>query len=105
MSSTGGSVKELRSQRSDVLESKNDRLSWVDMWALGISIVIGGQYFSWNAGVYVGFGSYVIAFFLISSAYMCLVSSVAELSSGLPFAGTSHRRLPFIILSSLIIYI
>ena len=87
MASGGGSVKELRSQRSDVLEAKNNRLSWVDMWALGISIVIGGQYFSWNAGVFVGFGSYVIAFFVVSTAYLCLVCSVAELSSGLPFAG------------------
>ena len=87
MESGGGSVKELRRQRSDVLEAKNNRLSWVDMWALGISIVIGGQYFSWNAGVFVGFGSYAIAFFVVSTAYLCLVCSVAELSSGLPFAG------------------
>ncbi len=89
MASGGGSVKELRSQRSDVPEVKNNRLSWVDMWALGISIVIGGQYFSWNVGVLVGFGSYVIAFFVVSTAYLCLVCSIAELSSGLPFAGNA----------------
>lgn len=58
-----------------------------DVWALGITIVIGGQYFSWNAGYSAGFGSCCITFALISSAYFCFILCIAEISSGLPFEG------------------
>ena len=36
---------------------------------LGITIVIGGQYFAWNYGLTVGLGSFIIATFLIG---MCV---------------------------------
>jgi amino acid transporter len=61
-----------------------------DIWALGITIVIGGQYFCWNAGLQAGFGSYVIATFLIGTAYISLVMSMAEVTSVLPFAGGAY---------------
>jgi len=61
-----------------------------DILILGITIVIGGQYFSWNAGLVAGFGSYFIATVLIGSAYFCLCLSVSELSSALPFAGGAY---------------
>ena len=61
-----------------------------DLWALGITIVIGGQYFSWNAGLEAGFGSYGIGFFLIGTSYICLCLCTSELSSALPFAGGSY---------------
>ena len=32
---------------------------------IGITIVIGGQYFAWNLGLTVGFGSFVLATFFI----------------------------------------
>ena len=60
------------------------------IWLLGISIVIGGQYFSWNAGLAAGFGSYAIATFLVGTAYMCLCLCLSELSSALPFAGGAY---------------
>ena len=61
-----------------------------EVWALGISIVIGGQYFSWNFGLVAGFGSYLIATLLISVAYICLCFCTSELTSALPFAGGAY---------------
>eukprot|EP01035_Chromulina_nebulosa_P017361 gene17361-22908_t len=61
-----------------------------DIWALGITIVIGGQYFGWNFGLSSGFGSMAIATCLMGSAYVGLILSVSEISSALPFAGGAY---------------
>ena len=61
-----------------------------DIFILGITIVIGGQYFSWNAGLSAGLGSFLIATFLIGSYYYCLCLCLSELSSALPFAGGAY---------------
>ena len=61
-----------------------------DIWALGITVVIGGQYFSWNAGLSAGFGSYFISTVLMGLAYICLCFSNAEITSALPFAGGAY---------------
>lgn len=58
-----------------------------NLWALGISIALGGQYIGWNKALSAGFGSMVIATFLISSAYWCLILCIAEVSSAIPFGG------------------
>lgn len=86
------------------LENQEDvkrmSLSSFHLWALGISIVIGGQYIGWNEVLLSGFGSALIATVLISSGYVCLVLCIAELSSAIPFGGnisnTIHvvHRLP-----------
>lgn len=62
-------------------------LNWIDMWALGVTISVAGTYFAWNVGLTAGFGTFIIDRFLVSMAYVCMILSVAELSSGLPFAG------------------
>ena len=59
-----------------------------EVWALGIAIVIGGQYFSWNSGLNAGFGNFAITTLLIGSAYGCFSMSLSEISSTLPFAGS-----------------
>ncbi|KAH9141590.1 hypothetical protein AeRB84_014246 [Aphanomyces euteiches] len=61
--------------------------SSVDLWAVGVTIVIVGQFFSWNAGVQAGSVSFGIAVLLVGAAYTCLACSMAEMSSMLPFAG------------------
>jgi len=75
------------------LENQEDvkrmSLSSFHLWALGISIVIGGQYIGWNEVLQSGFGSALIATVLISSGYVCLVLCIAELSSAIPFSGIS----------------
>lgn len=73
-------------------ELANDKLNLgvYDIWALGITIVIGGQYFSWNAGYSAGFGSYLISTILIGLSYIFLCLGNAEISSALPFAGGAY---------------
>lgn len=62
----------------------------IDTWALGITTVIGGQYFSFNAGFSAGFGSFAIATFLMGTAYVCLIACTSEMASALPFAGGAY---------------
>ncbi|RQM26476.1 hypothetical protein B5M09_002912 [Aphanomyces astaci] len=64
--------------------------SSVDLWAIGITIVIGGQFFSWNAGLVVGTVGFGLAVGVVGVAYLCLACSMAEMSSMLPFAGGVH---------------
>ena len=70
-------------------EVKNMNLTSWDMWALGMTIVIGGQFYSWNEGLTAGFGSFIIAFGVIALGYICLVFCVSELSSAIPFPGNN----------------
>ena len=65
-------------------------VGWLDIWALGITIVIGGQYFGWNVGLSAGFGSFAICVVLIGTAYISLILSTSEITSGLPFAGGAY---------------
>jgi ethanolamine permease len=83
-------VRELKEQRSDVVEASIDSLNAFDMWAVGITIVIGGQYFGWNLGLSAGVGSCLISLCITAIGYLCLVYCIAELSSGLPFAGGNY---------------
>ena len=76
----------------DTEEHANKRLNLghFDIWALGITVVIGGQYFSWNAGLTAGFGSYLISTVLVGTSYVCLCMCNAEITSALPFAGGAY---------------
>ena len=65
-------------------------IKWWDICALGICIVIQGDYITWNAGLVAGFGSFMIATILVGFAYICFCFSVSELSSALPFAGGAY---------------
>lgn len=83
--------------KGDQFANKADELSTlnltsIDMVALGLTTAIGGHYFAWNAGLSIGFGGFLIALFLISSAYYSLVLCIAELSSALPFAGAASMH-------------
>jgi len=62
----------------------------VDIWLLGLTIVIGGQYFCWNEGLQAGLYSYFIAFLLIGLAYAMLVCCTSEICGALPFAGGAY---------------
>ena len=80
--------------KGDQFNSKTDEqcvisLTSKDMIALGLTTAIGGHYFAWNVGLSIGFGGFTVVLFLVSTAYYCLVLCVAELSSALPFAGSS----------------
>jgi len=60
------------------------------IWSLGLTIVIGGAYFSWNKGLNSGVGTFFIATILIGSAYICLILSTSEITSAFPFAGGAY---------------
>lgn len=61
-----------------------------DVYLLGITIVIGGQYFCWNTGLAAGLYSYLIAYFLIAFAYITLCFCTSEITGALPFAGGAY---------------
>ena len=76
--------------KGDQFENMSDvrvKLTSWDLCALGISTAIGGHFYLWNTMLLAGFGSTIIATFVIASAYGCLLLCMAELSSALPFAG------------------
>ena len=72
------------------LAHKELKLNSFHMWCLGIAIVIGGQYFSWNEGLSAGFGSCMISTCLMGVGYLCLCLCNAELTSSMPFAGGAY---------------
>lgn len=61
------------------------------LWALGVGAVISGDFFGWNFGFLAGgFGGLVMALLVMTVLYICLCSSVAELSAALPHAGGAY---------------
>ena len=75
---------------SSYIEQRQLRKSagWVLLWAMGVGAVISGDYFGWNFGLGVGgFGGLLVATFFIAIMYVCMVFSIAELSTALPHAG------------------
>ena len=77
-------------EQTELHVNKKLNLGIFDIWVLGITVVIGGQYFSWNAGLAAGFGSYLISTVLMGMAYVCLCICNAEVASALPFAGGAY---------------
>ena len=74
----------------DYLEKRKLRKSagWILLWALGVGAVISGDYFGWNFGLGAGgFWGLTIATVLMAIMYVCMVYSIAELSTALPHAG------------------
>jgi ethanolamine permease len=72
------------------MQSAGVKLYWWDLWMLGVSTAIGGHFYAWNVAFIAGFGSYVIAYFILLSGYAMLALCMAELSSALPFAGGAY---------------
>ena len=64
------------------------KITAFDVCALGICATIGRLMQRWNYGFENGFGNFAVGLAIVSLAYYCLVLCLAELSSGLPFAGT-----------------
>ena len=61
---------------------------WILLWALGVGAVISGDFGGWNGGLLAGgFWGMAVATFAMAIMYVCMVLSIAELSSALPHAG------------------
>ncbi len=60
------------------------------LWALGVGAVISGHYSGWNFGLANGFGSMLVALFIIAAMYWGLILSLAEMSPALPHTGAAY---------------
>jgi ethanolamine permease len=60
------------------------------LWALGVGAVISGHYSGWNFGLANGWGSMLIAVFIIAAMYWGLIFSLAEMSPALPHTGAAY---------------
>ncbi|MDQ2840921.1 MAG: amino acid permease [Acidobacteriota bacterium] len=61
------------------------------LWAVGVGAVISGDFFGWNFGLVAGgFGGLLSALGIMTVLYICLCSSLAELSPALPHAGGAY---------------
>src|SRR5438876_6205233 len=60
----------------------------LDIWALGVGVVIAGEYFGWNLGLKDnGPVAMLIASLIVCLLYLTWVLALAELSVAMPFAG------------------
>ena len=66
----------------------NKPLRVIHVWALGVGVVITGEYFGWNFGLPVGGPvGVLIASLIVCVLYLTWVLALSELSVAMPFAG------------------
>jgi ethanolamine permease len=89
-SSSGGvSYKQVGSDYFEKRGLKRYAKVW-SLWALGVGAVISGHYSGWNFGLANGFGSMLVALFIIAAMYWGLIFSLAEMSPALPHTGAAY---------------
>jgi ethanolamine permease len=72
-------------------ELKRGAAGWVLLASLGVSYVISGDFAGWNFGLgRGGFGGMLVAVVAMAVMYLCLVFTLAELSTSLPTAGGGY---------------
>lgn len=72
-------------------ELKKGAAGWLLLVGLGVAYVISGDFAGWNFGLGEGgWGGLVIATLLMAVMYVCMVLSLAELSSAIPTAGGGY---------------
>lgn len=88
--STGGvSYKQVGADYFEKRGLKRYAKVW-SLWALGVGAVISGHYSGWNFGLANGFGSMLVALFIIAAMYWGLIFSLAEMSPALPHTGAAY---------------
>jgi ethanolamine permease len=89
-SSSGGvSYKQVGADYFDKRGLKRYAKVW-SLWALGVGAVISGHYSGWNFGLANGWGSMLVALFIIAAMYWGLIFSLAEMSPALPHTGAAY---------------
>ena len=89
-SSSGGvSYKQVGADYFEKRGLKRYAKVW-SLWALGVGAVISGHYSGWNLGMTNGFGSMLVALFIIAAMYWGLIFSLAEMSPALPHTGAAY---------------
>src|SRR5215468_2861228 len=60
----------------------------LDIWALGVGVVIAGEYFGWNLGLKANSPvAMLVASLIVCLLYLTWVLALSELSVAMPFAG------------------
>ena len=62
----------------------------LSLWALGVGAVISGQFSGWNYGLAFGWGSMFAATIVITTMYLGLTYSIAEMGAALPHTGGAY---------------
>jgi ethanolamine permease len=88
-SSGGVSYKQVGADYFEKRGLKRYAKVW-SLWALGVGAVISGHYSGWNFGLANGWGSMLVALFIIAAMYWGLVFSLAEMSPALPHTGAAY---------------
>lgn len=65
----------------------NNNKSTLDIYVLGLSIILGGQTVVWNFGIDGHFYEFFTSLIVAAIGYICLTLCVAEMMSALPFSG------------------
>lgn len=61
------------------------------LWMMGVGAVVAGEYSGWNIGLsQAGFGGMLVATLIIGFMYICLCSSIGEMSAALPHTGGAY---------------
>ena len=82
--------EELRPEDRDFLKKHalKKPLRVLDIWVLGVGVVVAGAYFGWNLGLkYNGPVAMLLASLIVCLLYLAWVLALAELSVAMPFAG------------------
>eukprot|EP01031_Cornospumella_fuschlensis_P036040 gene36040-43708_t len=64
--------------------------SRLDIFWIGVTIVLGGQIINWNKGLKMGYYEFFISLIITCVGYFCLTLCLSEMTSVLPFAGGSY---------------
>jgi amino acid transporter len=83
-------VETLRPEERRYLQehARKKPMGVLHIWALGVGVVITGEYFGWNPGLKEGVPiGMLIASLFVCALYMCWVLALVELSVAMPFAG------------------
>ncbi|GLD95533.1 hypothetical protein PINS_up004211 [Pythium insidiosum] len=100
-SSTSTTIKVVPVDRAQRLSSVPQQLaiavavrrfkpSAFDIFLMGMTLGMNGQFFSWNIGLTAGLYTYVISYVIMALAYIAFCCCVSEVTSALPFAGGSY---------------
>lgn len=61
------------------------------LWMMGVGAVVAGEYSGWNIGLSQGgFGGMLFGALIIGFMYVCLCSSISEMSAALPHTGGAY---------------
>eukprot|EP00981_Chlorochromonas_danica_P000061 scaffold27_cov182-Ochromonas_danica.AAC.4 len=88
-SATVRSLEEVETLKTKEVITLKYSASSVQVFFMGISIIVGGQFMGWNKALTMGLWECMIGLAIVSIGYFCLTFCLAEMASILPFAGGS----------------